>query len=123
MGSSIESFTYLAAATSLVSVAITLAVLIALLAVALGPVRRHRPDVSGLFVAAAGVMMLATIGSPITNAIVPFFLASDGGPRESGRMLLVVNVLFSTARAGGLAMVVAGIARLAGSGRTEPREP
>ena len=100
-----------------------LAIEIALLAVALGPVRRHRPDVSGLFVGAAMVLLVSTLAMPVVYAGASLLAARSMGAESIVRANTLVGLLFTALRAGGSALIIAGIARLATPRRHDPREP
>jgi hypothetical protein len=102
---------------------IALAIEIALLAVALGPVRRHRPDVSGLFVGAAVLLLVATLSMPFVYAGASLLAARSAGAESVMRVNTLVGLFFGALRAGGSALMIAGIARLATPKRHDPRDP
>lgn len=102
---------------------IALAIEIALLAVALGPVRRHRPDVSGLLVGAAALLLVSTLAMPIVYAGASMLAARAAGPEALVRTNTLVGLFFGVLRAAGSALMIAGIARLAAPRRHDPREP
>ncbi|UJR86925.1 hypothetical protein [Sandaracinus amylolyticus] len=103
---------------------LSLALDVGLLIVALGPVRRHRPDVSGLLATAGCILALSTLCAPMLFAIGPMIASTAGASLGSTVALTTATSLFvAIVRAAGFAMVLAGIARLASPRRHDPREP
>ena len=119
----LESVGWIGAAGSLFSTLITLAIDVALLAVALGPVRRHRPDVGGVLATAAVVLLLTSLCSPALSMGVSVVMARAEGPASVVMAQAAIGLFLSLLRAAGFAMIVAGIARLASPARHDPREP
>ena len=109
---------------SIVATLMSIGLDVALLFVALGPVRRHRPDVSGLLATAACILLASAVCSPVLFAIVPGLASTAGGSLDSAvAVSTATSLLVAIARAAGFAMVLAGIARLASPRRHDPREP
>ncbi|AKF09624.1 hypothetical protein [Sandaracinus amylolyticus] len=120
----IEAASWMAMVGSLAATLLSLVVDVGLLLVALGPVRRHRPDVSGLLATAACILALSTLCAPVLIAIGPMISAAAGASLDSTIALTTATSFFiGLVRAAGFAMVIAGIARLASPRRHDPREP
>lgn len=119
----LESLGIIAAAGSLIGTLVALALDVALLAVALGPVRRHRPDVSGLLATAAVLLALTSLCAPALGMVGSVVLARTEGPGSMVAMQTAIGLFFAVVHAAGFAMVIAGIARLASPARHDPREP
>ena len=119
----LESVGLIAGIGSLVGTLIALALDVALLAVALGPVRRHRPDVSGLLATAAVILAVTALCAPVLQTGSSLVLARLAGARSMVAAQAAIGLFVSIVRAAGFAMVIAGGARLASPARHDPREP
>ena len=121
----LDSIGMISLASSVVGTLIALVLDFALLAVALGPVRRHRPELSGLLATAALVLAGGTLCAPALHAIAPM-VAMRGSDSTTSSIVIAqtgVGLLLTIVRVTGTAMIIATIARLAVPARHDPREP
>jgi hypothetical protein len=119
----VETMGLISAASMLTSTLLALIVEIALLAVALGPVRKHRPDVAGLVAAAGAILLAGTLAGPCVSMGGNVLAARAGGPSEVLTFQAATGLCFGLIHTGGFAMLVGALARLAAPRRDGPREP
>lgn len=121
---SVEEAGWIAAVVGLVGGAIGLVLDLALLAIALGPVRRHRPELAGLFGIAAVIAAITTLASPFVYVASSYLsIASAGDAAATVRTSALAGMVVTLLRAVSFSLVLAGIARLATPARRDPREP
>lgn len=89
---------------------------VALLLIALGVVKKNRPDASGLLVVAAVLMLAMTVLAPCINLLGGRFL-----PMSSfAGMQIIVSGAQAIVRAIGFGLVLAAIVKLADPSGSEP---
>ncbi len=89
---------------------------IALLVVTLVSVRRSRPDATAPFVAASLVLFFATVAMPVGPALTMALMSTSSSAEAVLRVAIVGHVI-ALVRTAGLALMLAGVARLASPAR------
>lgn len=108
---------------SLVGGAISFAVQLTLLVIALTTVKRSRPDAAMLIAGSAAVHLFTNIGGRVLMAAVPYMLSASSvsGIGASYALVSLVMTLFNAV---GWALLIVGIVKLAsplpGEGRVDP---
>jgi hypothetical protein len=123
MHTDLAAYGYAAAVGAIGTAIIDLALALALLFIALGPVRRARPEATRFFVAAALVSVFVTIAAPVLPTLLSVLAASgDWSAHELSMRTMEIGWVLHFVRAFGAGIALFGIVRLAGPGR-DPREP
>jgi hypothetical protein len=98
----------LLSAAGLLSGLVSFAVEIAMLVVALGPVRKHRPEASALLASSAGLQLLTTMLYYPATIILPRTLAIA----SYGMIFALIGLCTTLLRGTAAALLIVGILRL-----------